>query len=90
MTEEEEIQMCLNCKRPKCINCLGEYYHSRKGGNREPVYQISPITGRIVYEHPSIASAARMVNCSKKKIQRAVKNPEVVVCGYRWQYVYSK
>ena len=25
MTEQEEIQMCLNCPLPDCVNCLGKH-----------------------------------------------------------------
>lgn len=29
MTEEEEIQLCLNCPMPKCVNCLSNHADSR-------------------------------------------------------------
>ena len=30
MTEQEEIQKCLNCPSPECVNCLDSNYHGKE------------------------------------------------------------
>lgn len=84
MTEEEEIQMCLNCTLPLCINCLGE---GEDGPGKRPVLQYDPRTGEAVAAYPTVKAAADAVGVSDTLIRRCLDGKAPKAGGYIWKDV---
>lgn len=82
----EQIEMCLNCTRSKCNNCLSSV--SKRGGETRyhtvPVRQYS-LDGIFLAEYPSYRAAANAAGTSVQNLRRSTLEPGRTAVGYRWE-----
>lgn len=75
--------MCLNCKRPKCTNCLDPAYVPKGGWGSKPV--IAYREGEEDMHFDSVAAAAAKMYCSAPTIRKAIWESRIAV-GWHWRY----
>ena len=79
---DSERDICLNCSKPKCTNCLAKI--SGLQNKYVPILQIDQKTRQVVAIHENIKEAARASGGSYTSVQRAVKN-HIPFRGYLWK-----
>lgn len=78
----KEIRQCLECRHPRCINCL-EGQKGHKTG-RPGKALIGRKKGEIVH-FPSLAAAAAALKVSNTALCHAIKRGQCCA-GYYWKY----
>lgn len=80
----EDIQMCLECTKVSCTNCLER---KRKSGvTGRPARAVIGTNGVEVVKFPSMMDAAKVLMVSKKSIWSSMKRKHKC-CGYYWRYL---
>ena len=84
------LEWCTNGENQKHAYSHGlNYVTGRAGKPKKPVLQIDKDTGEILNEYPSIADAARSVNCKSSSLIGACCRGEYgrkTIMGYKWKY----
>jgi len=80
---EEDIKKCLDCKRPRCNNCLNRK-RGRPIGRRGKA--VIGVRGKETVEFPSIRAAADAVGVADCSICDAIKR-KGRSGGYYWRYL---
>ena len=76
--------------KPQDIEVVSKKFEKKKTapyenkGVEKPVIQVDPLTGEIICQHRSIASAARALGISKKGIQDVIKKKQKTAGGFIW------
>lgn len=78
----DEITTCLNCKRPRCTNCLGDNHHSTKF---QSIVQIDRITEKVIARFSSAAEASRKTGINQRSISAAAAGKYKSAGGYIWR-----
>ena len=80
----DEIQKCLNCKLPECINCLWKK-DRRSKHPKTVVNQIDVKTNEIVGTFPNIVAAMQATGVSTTCISRCIHKKQYSSGGYLWE-----
>ena len=77
-----DIKVCLNCKKPKCTNCLGQ-----APTKKPPTYvvQIDPITEKELAWFNSAVDASRETGINYDAIRNALMGLSRTSGGYIWK-----
>lgn len=79
---DEERDICLNCPKPECTNCLGTVRGFKN--KYVPILQIDPATNKIVAIHDSIQEAVRATGLRYSSLHRAITKNKPWG-GYLWR-----
>lgn len=79
---DHEREICLNCKKYRCDNCL-EWRDNIKP--RPEIEQIDPKTGEVVAVFQSVADAIKYTDATKNTIYKALNNRGKLAGGYLWR-----
>lgn len=80
---DEDIDRCLNCKWPECVNCLA----GGKGGAHTitKIGCYDPRTGKFIIAFDTVALASQATNITKGNIRQALRGTNKTAGGYIWK-----
>lgn len=78
-----EIEMCLNCTKPKCNNCLRYAITSKVA----KIAQIDPDTGKTYNLYDDYKAAADAIGVSERTIRRVSYPSSKPYAGWLWRKV---
>ena len=84
--DPDNIQMCLNCTKPRCTNCLSPTPERKTEKNylRCPVVQLDPKTKRAIAVYASPREASEDTGISVHSIYKCSRGIYKFAGGYRW------
>ena len=83
----EYVQKCLNCEKPRCINCLERVACSTNTASPVKVNQIDDTTGEIIATFKSINEAVIATGVSHWFIRQCLLGKRKTGGGFRWERV---
>lgn len=79
-----EIEICLNCKKPRCNNCL-RHINEKKKVTR--IVQINPKTQEVIHTYEDYNAAAEAIGVSERTIRRVTHPSSVAYAGFLWRKI---
>lgn len=82
----EDIELCLNCNKPFCNNCLSRIRRNRPRKNigRE-VLQIDKLTDEPIAIYETAKDASIILEISSSGIYACLHGKRITAGGYKWK-----
>ena len=87
---KEQIERCLSCEEPECINCwaLSEQRRMRmKKTSGTVIQQFNPHTNYLIATYPDAETAAAAMGIRTSSINRAIRGLTQRAAGYVWREI---
>lgn len=86
---KEQIDRCLSCEEPECINCWAksEWRRMRMKKRGTLIAQYNAHTNYLIATYPDIEAAAAAMCISKAYISRAIRGLSKTAAGYVWREI---